>query len=1146
VCGPFPDRVRAVVRGRVLLTTAVAMVMAHEELRVRMLGAAELTVGGRPPAELASVKASALIFYLAVTGTPHSRSALAGLLWSDLPEPTARANLRLVLTKLRRALPEHVVATRQTVALDPHLPVWVDAAEVARAAAAEHCGPELLAAVRLCHGDLLDCFTVPGAPVFDEWLTGRRAAVRADMLAVLDRALRYAREAADPAAGIEVARRMLALDQLTEEGHRALMWFLAQDGRRSAALAQYDTCRGLLRDELGIGPAPATTALRDEIAATGGFTGLPRAGSAGQLDPGVRGVAPAPEPPRPLTTLIGRTGELARLHELLDDPARRLVTLVGPGGIGKTRLALEVAAARQKAHRDGAVFVSFVGTEDTGGGVAGTLARALGVTMTAPGDPLDLLADHLSGRRTLLVLDNLEHLPGAAAVIAGLLGRAPAAQVLVTSRRQLGLGTEWLVEVPGLPGAEAVQLFGERARLLRPDFATGTGAEGVRRICRLVAGVPLAIELAARWVRSAGPQAIAERLAAGLDLLATTSPDVEPRHRSLRAVIDWSCELLTDEERRVLRRLSVLRGGFDLAAAAAVADAGLPLLAALVDQSLVTAGDDGRYTMHELLRQYAAELLAADPADESRTRRRHAEHFAALWLTTAEVGTEAENLHAATEWLIREADPVTLDAHLLRVWELYRRAGWFREARACFGTALRRDDLTRLQRARWQRLLGEAHQQLGAEDDARQHLEQALALLDREAPSSPAGWIRVLTGQVGRRLLGGHHPARGDDVREAAHERAAAGFTVIEVYWVLQQRLPVLPTAIRALNDAERAGDAGLAARSRAGMGMVLGALGRRRLARRQLHLADATADRDGDPFTVCWVAMLGGLHWTGAGDWAAVDAAAARVERLGPRVRMHRWADEMLLVQAVARYLSARYEQAAAAATEVLAAARDRRDPIIQFWCLLILIETTLRTGPASPALPEWIRAAERLRPAAADVDGARLLAAQARLHLLAGDRDRAWQAAKAADSLVGPGPSVEQYVLEGHAGVAEVCLTLLGLDPERAGLRATTTAAVRRLSRYARTFPMARPRALICLGRQAALDGHDGRSLRAWVRAVSAAEELRMPYELALAHDELGRHLPPGRRSGLGLDRTGHLARAAAGYESIGCHADLQALPG
>jgi predicted ATPase/DNA-binding SARP family transcriptional activator len=1114
--------VRGVVRGNVLLTTVVTM--SDEELRVRVLGPAELTVGGRPLKELASVKAVALVCYLAVTGTAHSRSALAGLLWSDLPEQTARANLRLVLTKLRRALPDHLVATRETVGLDERRPVRVDAAEVARAAAAEDTGAELPAAVRLCRGEFLEGLTVPGAPVFDEWVVERRAVVRADMLAVLDRALRYARDERDTTVGVEVARRMLALDPLTEEAHRALMWFLAEAGRRSAALTQYETCRCLLRDELGIEPAAATTALRDEIAATGGFTELPRA-------------APAVAPPRPLTALIGRTAELARLHGLLDDPAGRLITLVGPGGIGKTRLAVEVAAARGGRHRDGTVFVSFVGTEDAGGGIVSVLARALGVALAGPRDPLELVGEHLAAREVLLVLDNLEHLPGADAVLARLLGRAPATRVLVTSRRQVGLGAEWLVEVRGLPTAEAVQLFTERARLLRPGFAAGAGDRDVHRICELVDGVPLAIELAARWVRSAGPRAIADRLAAGLDLLETTAPDVEPRHRSLRAVVDWSWELLTGTERAALRRLSVLRGGFDLAAAAAVADADLPLLAALVDQSLIAAGEDGRYSMHELLRQYAAELLAGDPAAESRTRSRHAEHFAALRLTPAEAGVEAENLRVATDWLIHRADPVALDAHLRQVWELYRRAGWFREAEACFGTALRRTDLTRLHRARWLRLLGEAHQQLGAAQAARHHLELALAVLGRRAPSERTGWLLVLAGQTARRVLTGHRPARRAEVREIARERAAASYTILEVYWVLQEAAPVLPAALRALNDADQAGDVELAVRARAGVGMMLGTLGLSRLARHHLNAAGAAADRTDDPLTTCWVGILGGLHWTGAGDWAAVEASAARVRELGRRTPMHRWADEVVLITAVVHYLTARYPQAAAGGAEGLAAGRERSDPVVQLWGLLILIETALRVDPADPAVPERVRQAEQFLPGAPGIEAARLHVAWARIHLAAGRPDRAWQSVRTADRLIGPRPSVEQYVLEAHAGVAEVGLALLDLDPDRAELRATVTAAVRRLRRYARTFPMARPRALICTGWQAALGGRTGRALRLWARAVRAAESLGMPYERARAHDELGRRLAPGQRSPLGLDRAAHLARAGTGYRALGC---------
>jgi len=208
----------------------------EQELRVRVLGATELAVDGRPLVGLASAKATALLIYLAVTGTAQSRSALAGLLWSDLPEATARANLRLALTKLRRALPERLLVTRQTVALDPARPVWVDAVEVERLATGKPEGEELLAAARLCRGEFLSGFEAPGAELFDEWVLGRRAASRADQLALLERAVQGARDRTDVATGVEVARRMLELEPLHEEAHRALMWFLATGGQRGAAL----------------------------------------------------------------------------------------------------------------------------------------------------------------------------------------------------------------------------------------------------------------------------------------------------------------------------------------------------------------------------------------------------------------------------------------------------------------------------------------------------------------------------------------------------------------------------------------------------------------------------------------------------------------------------------------------------------------------------------------------------------------------------------------------------------------------------------------------------------------------------------------------------------------------------------------------
>jgi predicted ATPase/class 3 adenylate cyclase len=493
--------------------------------------------------------------------------------------------------------------------------------------------------------------------------------------------------------------------------------------------------------------------------------------------PTLRTLGPRPANlPVPLTRFVGRERELVRLHALLDDPDRRLVTLVGPGGIGKTRLAVQVAAARQDRARDGVVFVSLAGTaparpEEAADLVVANLAAALGVSLAVPRDPLELLCDHLAAHELLLVLDNLEQLQDAAKVVARLLQRAAGVKVLVTSRRRLGLEGECLVEVAGLPypppdadlesrSWEAVQLFQDHARLLRPARRLAADEE-VGRICRLVAGVPLAIELAARWVRSVTPAVIADRLARDLDLLATSAPDVERRHRSLRSVIDWSWQLLTDDERRVLARLSVFRGGFDLDVAAVVAGATLPLLADLVDQSLVSVAEDGRYAMHELVRQYAAEQLAADPDDEQATRQRHADQVAGLLPDPAEAATgderaldaEVENLRAATDWLIGHADATRLDAHLVRLWPWYRRRGWFREAQAVLTAALEHAGVPVTEQARWHRLLGEACMELGELRPARQHFERTLALLDSPMPASTLGWLDVLASQALQRRL---------------------------------------------------------------------------------------------------------------------------------------------------------------------------------------------------------------------------------------------------------------------------------------------------------------------------------------------------------------------------------------------------------
>ena len=339
---------------------------------------------------------------------------------------------------------------------------------------------------------------------------------------------------------------------------------------------------------------------------------------------GTGGGATAP----PATPFVGREADLAELAGLLATPACRLLTLIGPGGVGKTRLALRAAAEARAAGAfpDGVHVVALqpLASADL---LAGAVADAAGLAPAGARDPTEHLRDGLRGRAALLVLDNFEHLLEGAALLPPILAAAPGVRLLVTSREALALQEEWRYPVQGLPypagagaadleGPEdyaAVRLFAERARRVRRDFSLAEEGADVARLCRLVEGLPLALELAAAWTSVLSCAEIAADLALGLDVLATRLRDVPERHRSMRAVFDGSWARLDDHQRAVLARLSVFQGGFRREAAEAVAGAAPATLAALVDGSLLHLEPGGRYQLHELLRQYAEERLWERP-----------------------------------------------------------------------------------------------------------------------------------------------------------------------------------------------------------------------------------------------------------------------------------------------------------------------------------------------------------------------------------------------------------------------------------------------------------------------------------------------------------------------------------------------------
>jgi predicted ATPase/DNA-binding CsgD family transcriptional regulator len=406
--------------------------------------------------------------------------------------------------------------------------------------------------------------------------------------------------------------------------------------------------------------------------------------------------------PAQTTTFIGRDAELQALDALIADPSVRLLTICGPGGIGKTRLAIEVAQRNQLRFADGVVFVPLQSARSADD-IFFALTEALGLSLTGREPPSQQVLSALLSRRVLLVLDNAEYVSDEAEHLSELLV-APALKLLVTSREALRLREEWLYPLRGLnvsDDADAIRLFVERARQVRHTFALEDERAAVAQICRLVEGMPLAIELAAAWTGAVSCRAIAEEIQNNLDFLTARVRNAPDRHRSIRIVCDQSWALLDAQERAVFAQLSVFAGGFSREAASAVAGAALPMLDALAHKSLIWRASNERYHIHELLRQYAEERFHAAPGAAAPAEARYIAFFLALaesaepelrgpnqqsWLT--QLAVEHENLRAAIKLAQAAGDAETtlrLTGAIFRFWWLH---GHVRLGRSLLAQAL--------------------------------------------------------------------------------------------------------------------------------------------------------------------------------------------------------------------------------------------------------------------------------------------------------------------------------------------------------------------------------------------------------------------------------------------------------------------------
>jgi predicted ATPase/DNA-binding XRE family transcriptional regulator len=413
------------------------------------------------------------------------------------------------------------------------------------------------------------------------------------------------------------------------------------------------------------------------------------------------------------TPLIGRQREMEELVRLLHNRQCRILTLVGLGGIGKTRLAIETASQIQDEFSDGVYFVSLVPVNSSRLLIP-VIADSIGFNFQSaiPTDPKTQLLNYLKEKHTLVLVDNLEHLlneQGITELLAELIQQAPQIKLITTSRESLNLQGEWVFEVHGLPIPEgdstegtSVELFLQRARRAYVEFnATTDDYPSILRICKLVDGMPLGIELAAAWVRTLSCNEIEREIERGLDILTISSRDIPIRHRSMRAVFDHSWKLLTEEEQRVLLRLSIFRGGFRREAAEAVADATLLVLSSLITKSLIRRSGVGRYDLHELIRQFVAERFDVLPDEQSVTQARHGRYYLSYLSqaderlrssvqqkTLAELTTEMDNFRTAWDWAVIQGEFALIEQTMRTFFRLYDTRGWFQEGLDMLGHAV--------------------------------------------------------------------------------------------------------------------------------------------------------------------------------------------------------------------------------------------------------------------------------------------------------------------------------------------------------------------------------------------------------------------------------------------------------------------------
>ncbi len=667
-------------------------------LEIHLLGQFNVQHDGEP-IEIRSRPARILLAYLVLTrGTHHPRERLAGLLWPNSIESNARKNLRQALWQLRNAIGDtHLLVDASSIALNSTYDLWLDISLLEDTA-----DQDLETAVSVYEGELLPGF-------YEDWILLERDRLDAAYARKMQRLLTQFLQEERWTEVLGWSERWIAKGHVPESAYRALMMAHAATGELPNVELVYQRCVEALRQEVNVEPSEETTQLYRSLLAgedVSQYLGEEKSGQAVSAEPQQVSLPTQP------TFFIGRKQELTEIEQLLAHG--RLLTLTGPGGIGKTRLAVRAAAVMASEFNDGCFFVSLAPIRAVEHLIQ-TIAEAVRFPLATHLDPQHQLLNYLQKRQLLLVMDNFEHLLEGVGIVSEILQAAPEVKILATSREILNLQSETSFTVEGmdfpeLAGPEetgkhdAVSLFVQSANKVRPGFDPSPGELiHIARICQNVGGMPLAIELAAAWLKILNVDEIVEELEKGLDILITETRDTPERHRSIRAVFNHSYSMLRPNEQETFLRLSVFRGGFTREAGQEVAGASLQLLAELVNKSLISHDPNtARFRVHDLLRQYAQEQLEATPEASNSAQEAHAAYYAAFMqqrgdylrgqrqkMVLAEIEADIENVRAAWRYYLDQSNASQLWRFISGIWHVYWIRWWNYAGMELFADAAR-------------------------------------------------------------------------------------------------------------------------------------------------------------------------------------------------------------------------------------------------------------------------------------------------------------------------------------------------------------------------------------------------------------------------------------------------------------------------